>query len=140
MPFEGKVEVTYTKNGNIYTDDLPEGIAEDVLEYARDWLHAHSSQIIVTGRMQYEYDDDSLIEIELINIQIPPLSLEFGEDTYVATFGLLQFTEQNNNQQGGRRRHKSRSRRAKKTAKRRLQRKHNLTRKTHRSKRKLHRK
>jgi hypothetical protein len=145
MPFEGKVDVTYTKNDQAVVDILEDDIIDDIIDAVKNHVREHlrvQHPEINTEDLAYEASDpDYLAEMISANIpqeeiQIPQLSIPIGDDRYVATFGLLEFTNQN----GGRRRHKSRSRRAKKTAKRRLQRKHNLKRKTHRSKRKLHRK
>lgn len=145
MPFQATVDITYIKNNNgvAYVGELDDDVMNAVLEHARNHLQQQHPDLNVVGISYEAGDPDQLVDITSDNnpneeIQIPELSIQSGGDTYLATFGLLEFTEQNQN--GGKRRHKSRSRRAKKTARRRVQRKHNLKRKTHRSKRKLHRK
>jgi hypothetical protein len=144
VPFKGTVEVTYTKNGVEYLGIINDDIMIEVVAHARNHLRVQHPELNIEG-VEYEgSESDYLADIISENnpqeeIQIPSKEIQLNGDTYVATFGLLEFTEQNNNQNGGRR-HKSHSRRVKKTAKRRLQRNRNLKRKTHRSKRKLHRK
>lgn len=144
MPFEGKAEVTYTKNNNVHIiNEDDDAIIDQVIAHARNHLSVQHPELDIAGLSYQLSEPDYIMEIMSDNnpqeqIQIPPLEIQLNGDTYVITFGLLEFNEQNNNQNGGRRRHKSRSRRAKKTAKRRLKHKYNLKRKTYRSKRKLH--
>lgn len=138
MSFNGTVKVTYTKNGVDYmmSNEGENAIIDPVIAHAREHLRAQHSELDISG-LSYQLANPDFIKYIMSDnqqeqIQIPPLKIDLSGARYEATFGPLEFP----NQIGGRRRHKLRSRRAKKTAKR----KHNLKRKTHRRKHKLHRK